>query len=124
MSTTPSAVSGAAVRGIVRSPDQVVQLLSGLIDDLQANYVVDRRKERRYPLCITVEVAACDLYGQRSGETFTAVTKDISAGGMSFLHRFPIRDQMVGIGFPATGRHANALLLLQILRRRAVGPLW
>jgi hypothetical protein len=124
MSTIESGSDPTTVTGAITSKSQVVKLLSGLVDDLQVNYVLDRRQERRYPLCIPVDVAKCDSRGQRSGEAFTAVTKDISAGGMAFLHRFPIGDQLVEISFPGSGRYAGARLILLVIRRRAVGPFW
>ena len=124
MQAAQSETTATVAVGTIKSKGQIVQLLRGLVDELQANYVADQRKDRRYPLCVAVEVAPCDLFGCRSGESFTAVTKDISAGGMALLHRFPIRNQIVQISFPGAGCCSEAHILLQVIRRRPVGPFW
>ena len=107
-----------------RSKSQVIELLRGVVDERQASYIADQRGDRRYPLCVPVEVTPYDVKGQRSGEPFTAVTEDVSAGGMAFLHRYPTREQIVAISFPQSDNYADDRIILQVTRRRAVGPLW
>ncbi len=124
MQATLPDIKPTTTNRVRRSKSQVIDLLRGVVDEGQANYIADQRGDRRYPLCVPVEVTPYDINGQRSGEPFTAVTEDVSAGGMAFLHRYPTREQILAISFPQSENYADDRIILQVTRRQAVGPLW
>jgi hypothetical protein len=98
------------------SSEEITALIRRLTDDAQKDFLVDRRREHRYPLLVPVVVTPV------GGPGFTAVTRDISRRGISFLHTTTIDDHYVYLQFPELLE--TPAIVVEVLRRRQVGPLW
>lgn len=110
--------------GAVTSKEEVVRLIREVVHEVREDCVEDRRADTRCPICVPVEVAACNSKNHRNGWRCTMVTKDVSATGMSILHTATVRDRFLIVSFPQSDRHAEDRLVLEVTRRRPVGPLW
>jgi hypothetical protein len=95
-----------------------------LLNDVQADYIGEQRANPRYPVCAPIEVLPFDSQGSQTGGPFTAVAKDISAAGLSLLHHSVILDRYLLVRSPESSRHKSQWIVLEVLRRRQVGPLW
>jgi hypothetical protein len=84
---------------------------------------VERRGEPRFPICIPVEATPYDVGGQRARAKFVAVTRDISASGITFLHTASVEEDYWLLEFPRPGIR-GIRLVLKVLYRRPIGPLW
>ncbi|HEV2968420.1 MAG TPA: PilZ domain-containing protein [Pirellulales bacterium] len=94
------------------------------MNDIQADYIVERRAEPRCPVCISMEAIPYDSHGHRANQPFTAVTKDVSASGISFLHDAVILDRFLLVRFHRLNQHNSQQIVLEVSRRRQVWPLW
>lgn len=124
MQTLKSRKRESGITGMIRSQDRVVEVLRDVMDELQDNYIVEGRLDRRFPLCVPIEITPFNLAGERTGQAFTAVSKDISAGGMAFLYTSAIMDRILAVSFPSSDRHGDDHFVIRVSRRRSVGPLW
>jgi hypothetical protein len=116
---------GAAITvEVTQSKEKVFSFVRELLNDIQADYLAERRANPRCPVCVLMEVIPFDSQGQQAGEAFTAVAKDISACGLSFLHNSAILDPYLLVRFPQSGQHKSQWIVLEVLRRRQIGPLW
>jgi hypothetical protein len=105
------------------SKEAITSLVRELIDEAQQDFIVDRRRDRRYPLFVPVTVTPVGEASRRLNSTFVAVTRDVSAGGISFLHTSPVDDHYLYLRFTESRLDAAAIVI-EVLRRRQVGPLW
>jgi hypothetical protein len=87
-----------------------------LVDEAQRDFVVDRRREHRFPLLIPVTVTPV----REGASTFAAVTRDVSLRGVSLLHTGPVEDHYLRIQFKPDAPP----VVIEVLRRRKVGPLF
>jgi hypothetical protein len=119
----PRTDSGIAVN-VTQSKDRVFCLVRDLLNDIQADFIGEQRAYPRHPICVAIEAIPFDSQGHQTGKAFTAVTKDISATGLSFLHHAAILDRYLLVRFPQSDRFPTQWIVLEVLRRRPVGPLW
>lgn len=124
MQTTQARPISEITFGAVTSKDEVVRLIREVVHEVRENCPEDRRADTRCPICVPIEVTVCDLQSHRNRCACTMVSKDVSATGMSILHTFPIRDRLLMVSFPQSQQHAEDRLVLEVTRRRPVGPLW
>jgi hypothetical protein len=94
----------------------ITAFIRELVDEAQQDFVVDRRREHRFPLLIPVIVTPI----REGASTFAAVTRDISLRGVSLLHTGPVEDHYLRIQFKPDAPP----VVIEVLRRRKVGPLW
>jgi hypothetical protein len=113
-----------AVVEIVRSQRNAIDLIREILDDTQAEYIADERVDLRYPVCIPIEVTPYSDQGERSGESFATITRDVSAGGIAFLHTAAVTDRYVVITFPKAKRHSDERVVVEVRYCRELGPLW
>jgi hypothetical protein len=113
-----------AVVEMVRSQRNAIELIRESVDDTQADYIADERVDLRYPVCIPIEVTPYSVQGQRSGEPFATITRDVSAGGIAFLHTAAVTDRYVVITFPQAKRHSEERVVVEVRYCRELGPLW
>lgn len=83
----------------------------------------NRRAEPRHTLGVAVRVAAVDEAHKIIGTDFVAVTRDVSARGVSLYHTQPVTDKLLALEFELPGGEKRQLLL-DVLRCRPVGPLF
>jgi hypothetical protein len=119
----PGTGRGIAVN-VTQSKEKVFRFVRDLLDDVQAEYIGEQRAYPRHPICVSIEAIPFDSQGHQAGKAFTAVTKDISATGLCFLHHAAILDRYLLVRFPRSDRYPSQWIVLEVLRRRAVGPLW
>jgi hypothetical protein len=105
------------------SQDAINALVKELIDEAQRDFVVDRRREHRLPLSILVNAIPIGKNGRPTGSGFAAVTRDVSARGISFLHTGSVEAKYLFLGFPQASFNPQALVV-EVLRRIEIGPLW
>jgi hypothetical protein len=108
---------------VVTSRGAIAEFILGLVASVQTYNGVERRADPRFPISIPVKVTPYNTQGNRSREKFVAVTRDMSASGIAFLHTAPVEEDfwLLEFGHPQT---EGVRLALQVLYRRPVGPLW
>jgi hypothetical protein len=109
---------------VTQSKDRVFGLVRDVLNEIQADYIGEQRAYPRHPICVSIEAIPFDSQGHQAGKAFTAVTKDISATGLSFLHDAAILDRYLLVRFPRSDRYPSQWIVLEVLRRRPVGPVW
>ncbi len=119
----PANGQGVAVN-VTQSKEKVFRFVRDLLNDVQAEYIGEQRAYPRHPICVSIEAIPFDSQGHQAGQAFTAVTKDISATGLCFLHHSAILDRYLLVRFPRSDRYPSQWMVLEVLRRRPVGPLW
>jgi hypothetical protein len=124
MSPDPSRPSAGVPLSVTQSKEKVFAFARDLLNDIQADYFLEQRAFRRHPLCVPIQVIPFDGQGRQTANPFAAVTKDISATGLSFLHSAPLSDPYLLVRFPESGRHSELWLVLEFVRGRPVGPFW
>jgi PilZ domain len=124
MQATKTPSQPDAVVEMVRSQRNAIELIREILDETQADYVADERVDLRYPVCVPIEATLYNDQGQPCGEPFTAVTKDISAGGIAFLRSAAVTDRYVVITFPWAKQHSDERVVVEVRYCRELGPLW
>jgi len=114
----------AVVVEVIQSKEEVIAFAQELLNDIQVDYLAELRAEARCPVCTSIEATPYDSQGQRAGEPFTAVTKDVSACGISFTHNTAILERYLLLRFPRSNQFKSRWIVLEVIRRRQVGPLW
>jgi hypothetical protein len=101
------------------SKEAIKDVIRGLIDEAQREYIVDRRKHHRHSLAILIN--ATPIKEGRLGTEFKAVTHDIASGGLSFVHNALIDEPYLLLRFPDFNQQP---LILEVLRQTQIGPFW
>jgi hypothetical protein len=122
-SAHPEPGAGTIVE-VTQSKEKVFNFVRELLNDVQADFITERRAHPRHSVCMAMEAIPFDVRGQQAGEAFLAVVKDISASGLSFLHHSVILDRYLLVRFPESGRHKSQWIVLEVVRGQQVGPLW
>lgn len=108
----------------ITSVEGVGDFVRELVADVLLKYDgVERRIEPRYPISIPVVATPYDVGRNRAGSKFVAVTRDVSASGVTFLHTNSVDEDfwILEFGRPVAN---GARLVLEVLYRRPIGPLW
>src|SRR5260370_9462250 len=100
-SDQPEPSAGTIVE-VTQSKEKVFNFVRELLNDVQADFITERRAHPRHSVCMPMEAIPFDVRGQQAGEAFLAVVKDISASGLSFLHHSVILDRYLVVRFPAS----------------------
>jgi hypothetical protein len=124
MQTTQARAIPEISFGAIKCKDEIVRLIREVVHEVRENCPEDRRADTRCPICVPVEVTVCNPQSRRDRRACTMVSKDVSTTGMSILHTAPIRDRLLMVSFPQSKQHAEHRLVLEVTRRRSVGPLW
>jgi hypothetical protein len=101
------------------SKEEILDIVCGLIDEAQRDYIFDRRKHDRHSLALAIN--ATPIEDGRTGAEFEALTHDISAGGLSFVSNARIDEPYLLLRFPSFNRPP---LILEIVRQNQIGPFW
>ena len=109
---------------VTQSKEKVFRFVRNLLNEIQVEYIGEQRAHPRHPICVPIEAIPFDSQGHQAGPAFTAVTKDISATGLCFLHHSAILDRYLLVRFPGQDHDQSQWIVLELLRRRPVGPLW
>jgi hypothetical protein len=99
--------------------EEILDVVCGLIDDAQREYVYDRRKHDRHSLAVVINAAP--INDGRLGAPIEALTHDISAGGLSFVYNARIDEPYLLLRFPGFNQRP---LILELLRQMKMGPFW
>jgi hypothetical protein len=105
--------------GHAETREEILDVVCGLIDEVQRGYTFDRRKHDRHSLAITVK--ATPIKAGRLGVEFEALTHDISAGGLSFVYDARIDAPNLLLRFPGFDQPP---LILEIVHQMRIGPFW
>lgn len=105
---------------LVHSPPEVVSFLRELVVE-RPKPVAERRASPRIPLSVELPITPLNTNHEPIGPTFTAMTRNISAGGVALLYGMPIADKFLMLEL--VDRQGYRLqLVLEILRCRQIGP--
>jgi len=124
VSSTSESTARDAGFEIVKSTAKITQFLDEIVAEIEAGFAEEQRGGPRRSICATAEVTPYNVAGQRTGRPFDVVTKEVSSTGMALLHTSTIRDRILVVRFPDSSIGGGRRLMLQVLRRRKVGPLW
>ncbi len=92
-----------------------------LADEL-THFEYEARAHVRTKLTVELVARASNGKGNVFGTPFNAVTTDISAGGIGFLHSTAVLNKYLAIELGAG--HRRALVLVEVVRCRSVGDLF
>ena len=102
------------------SPDAIgvfVDSCDGKVISFEGN---ERRNHVRYVVALPTVVQPLDEKLSPSGDSFHAVTRDISVGGVSLVHTYPIQSKYISVEIkPREG--AAIRLLVKVLRCKPLG---
>lgn len=118
-STTTSAVALSAPAVNCGHEEFIKQLVQGAKHYHGSN----RRAEARHAVGMAVRAVPVNAAQQPVGDTFVAVTRDISVKGVALYHTQPILAPFLSLEFPLPDG-GKRQTLLQVLRSRPVGPLF
>ncbi len=79
----------------------------------------EARAHQRTKLTIEIAVRPSNSDGSIVGTPFTAITTDISPGGIGFLHSSPVPDKFLAVTL--TTNHRQATVLVEVVRCRSIG---
>jgi hypothetical protein len=105
------------------SREAINALVKELFDEAQREYIIERRREHRFPLAMLVNAVPIGDNGRPIASGFAAVTRDISAQGISFLHTGPVEQKYLFLRFPQAAFDPQALVM-EVLRKTEIGPFW
>jgi len=91
-------------------PEKVVSFVQRLVQEVGAPSKQDRRSQPRKAICVPVIVHPLDEQFQPRGEPFSAVTKDISGGGVGLIHSEVIDSAYLQIEFTIPNEQQMSLL--------------
>jgi len=105
------------------SAEEIANFVRELVFAMHTYDGVERRAEPRFAISVPVEATPYDVDPLRPQEKFVAVTRDISASGITFLHTKSVEENfwLLEFGWP---RSKGIRLVLEVLYRRPIGPLW
>jgi hypothetical protein len=103
--------------------EAITALIRKLIDDIEEDFIVDHRREGRHATLMPVNVVPVSETGQSLATAFVAVVHDLSSRGISMLHTSEIEHTYLFLRFP-DARVKTEGVVLEVLRRRKIGPLW
>lgn len=98
---------------------EFVKRLQALASDPDEN----QRLHIRYPVLTVVTLAPLDQYYRPAGPPFKAVTRDVSAVSISFLHTRAIVDPQLAVLLNVPGRGVETFIA-KVLRCAPIGPLY
>ena len=76
-------------------PAEVVEYVTKIVlADLAQD---EKRDGRRHPVSLPVSAVPIDDQFSPKGPEFVAVTRDISTGGISFIHTCPVNDKLLAL---------------------------
>lgn len=81
----------------------------------------DARESKRHKITMEVIVRPVNGDGTTFGAAYRAVSTDISATGLGFLHRRPVSDKYLCVTFRT---EAELSVIIEVVRCRPVGPLF
>lgn len=81
----------------------------------------EQRQHPRHRVVMPVQVTPCDMDNKPTGDTYTAITKDISVSGISLLHHRKTSSSRLHVRL-ASRAGTEMTLVMQILRCRQIGP--
>ena len=87
--------------------DQLTDVDSDLVAAAKAMFdcLNEKRKEVRTPLTLPCRVVPIDKHNNPNGNSFTAVTTDISPNGLSLLHSAPVKPQLIMVTISKPPNH-------------------
>jgi hypothetical protein len=107
----------------ITSAEEIAGFVRDLVFEMHTYDGVERRAEPRFAVSVPVEATPYDLDPLRPHEKFVAVTRDISASGITFLHTKSVDENFWLLKFDWP-RSKGVRLVLEVLYRRPIGPLW
>lgn len=120
----PAAASAEVRRSLpLTSAKEIANFVRELVFEMHKYDGVERRAEPRFAVSVPVEATPYDVDSMRAHERFVAVTRDISASGITFLHTKSVEEDFWLLKF-AWPRTRGVRVVLEVLYRRPIGPLW
>ena len=82
----------------VQTGEEISFFVERLTQELGSQPQDDRRSEPRFAVNVPVEVHPLNEAFEPDGPSFEARTRDISASGISFVHRLPVKSRFLAVG--------------------------
>ncbi|MBC8355482.1 MAG: PilZ domain-containing protein [Planctomycetes bacterium] len=100
-------------------PTELVNFVHRLADETLRDHLEERRFPR-YKLTVEVWVQPVNDDFEPLGEPFTAISRDISAGGIGIMHTRAVRDKHLWLRLVTLGG-GTMNVVVEVLRCRSVG---
>ena len=78
------------IAGLGHRSEEVVAFVDRVTKECRSYEGPERRMANRQAIAVAVAVQPLDSEFELDGESFTAVTTNISGGGIGFVHRIPV----------------------------------
>jgi hypothetical protein len=100
-------------------PAELLRFVHRIADETLRNHV-EERQFPRFKLTVEVWVQPVDANFEPLGEPFTAVSRDISTGGIGLMHTRAIRDKYLWLRLVTHGG-GTMNVVVEVLRCRPIG---
>ncbi len=105
------------------SPDRVINFVRRVIRGEKFYPGPERRANLRYPLTMPVKVTPLDKHQEPIGQSFLAVTRDISVGGMCLYHMKSVREKYLQLELSSPNGE-QLQVVMEVVRCRQAGPFY
>ena len=87
----------SARQALAHSPEVVVNFVRQLVDEQHRCIGSERRSDERESISVPVLVQPLNDEYEAQGPPFTAVTRNLSGGGIGLLHNEPVRNNYIKV---------------------------
>ena len=105
------------------SPEQVFEVINWAMDASGSRFDSNRRINERKTTYLPIEIQMIGEDDQPVGEKFSAVTRDVSVGGIGFISSYPITTSKIQVRF-SSSQDGGQVLLLDLKYCRPVGTMY
>lgn len=103
------------------SPEQVFEVINWAMDASGNSFDSNRRISERKTTYLPIEIQMISEDFQPVGETLSAVTRDVSVGGIGFITNCPITTSQIRVHFSTEN---DDTLLMELKYCRLVGSMY
>ena len=104
---------------ITEPPRQLVEFVKQLVRET-VTARVEERQEQRYKVAIPVVVQSLDLEFRPTAESFKAMSRDISPGGIGLIHTRALKEKHLLLRLETNSGDQMAVVM-EVLRCRPIG---
>ena len=87
----------SAQQALAQSPEVVVNFVRQLIEEQHRCVGIERRSDERESISVPVMVQPLDDQYEPQGPPFTALTRNLSGGGIGLLHNEPVSNSYIQV---------------------------
>ena len=106
----------------LESPEKVFDSLSSVLSVYESQWRPEKREKSRIEMVVPVAVKLLDVSRVQIGQSFSAITKDISMGGLCILCTDPCQATFALVEFNSEALEEPIKLMFKICHTTVIGP--